>query len=328
MEVDESLHRITAWCNRHAPATAAAIRPPASADVLSTVQATTGRRWPDDLVAFYGSCDGTERTPAGYLFPGYCPDPLSDVGRHWTRWQTSWAGVVIALEDDETDQEERRVRRALGAGPVTEIYDLDRLMAEPAGATASRFLPAFVPFAEDQSGDDLFVDTRSGPQHGCVTEYLKGRRRQPRPALAVRDGDAGRGGARARQRRTRRLLAADRRERPAALGRPVGCSQLPAWPPRCWPAAAVTPASLGQRNRTVPQRPRTAPAARRARYPALKPSPQPRQAPSGAPRRADDGHRVPGPAGAEIVDLGPPISGNWQFGISFRPSAGVRGRVS
>jgi len=57
---------------------------------------------------------------------------------------------------------------------VTEIYDLDRLMAEPAGATASRFLPAFVPFAEDQSGDDLFVDTRSGPQHGCVTEYLKG----------------------------------------------------------------------------------------------------------------------------------------------------------
>jgi cell wall assembly regulator SMI1 len=88
MEVDESLHRITAWCNRHAPATAAAIRPPASADVLSTVQATTGRRWPDDLVAFYGSCDGTERTPAGYLFPGYCPDPLSDVGRHWTRWQT------------------------------------------------------------------------------------------------------------------------------------------------------------------------------------------------------------------------------------------------
>lgn len=174
MEVDESLHRITAWCNRHAPATAAAIRPPASADVLSTVQATTGRRWPDDLVAFYGSCDGTERTPAGYPFPGYCPDPLSDVGRHWTRWQTSWAGVVIALEDDETDQEERRVRRALGAGPVTEIYDLDRLMAEPAGATASRFLPAFVPFAEDQSGDDLFVDTRSGPQHGCVTEYLKG----------------------------------------------------------------------------------------------------------------------------------------------------------
>lgn len=71
-------------------------------------QASTDRRWPDDLVAFYGSCDGTERTPAGYLFPGYCPDPLSDVGRHWTRWQTSWAGVVIALEDDETDQEERR----------------------------------------------------------------------------------------------------------------------------------------------------------------------------------------------------------------------------
>jgi hypothetical protein len=36
------------------------------------------------------------------------------------------------------------------------------------------FLPSFVPIAEDQSGADMFVDTRSGGLRGCVTEFVKG----------------------------------------------------------------------------------------------------------------------------------------------------------
>ena len=36
------------------------------------------------------------------------------------------------------------------------------------------FLPVFIPIAEDQSGSDLFVDTRAGGLRGCVTEFAKG----------------------------------------------------------------------------------------------------------------------------------------------------------
>jgi cell wall assembly regulator SMI1 len=153
MDVPTSWAHIVGWCREHAPATAAAIRPPASAALLARAEAATGGAWPEDLRVWYALADGTERTPAGYLLPFHCPLPLRSVMTHWRMWQEIWASL-------------RRQE--------TELEDVARLEAEPAGTVASMFLPSFVPIAEDQSGSDLFVDTRSGDLHGCVTEFVKG----------------------------------------------------------------------------------------------------------------------------------------------------------
>lgn len=45
--------------------------------------------------------------------------------------------------------------------------DLDVEMAKPSGSASGAMLPGFIPFA-NQDADTLFVDTRSGPLHGCV----------------------------------------------------------------------------------------------------------------------------------------------------------------
>jgi len=45
--------------------------------------------------------------------------------------------------------------------------DLAAEMNKPAGSAARTMLPGFLPFAKDDA-DTLFVDTRSGPLHGCV----------------------------------------------------------------------------------------------------------------------------------------------------------------
>ncbi|MFD3702514.1 SMI1/KNR4 family protein [Nocardia sp. NPDC058658] len=76
--------------------------------------------------------------------------------------------------------------------PVHELFDLDRVvqerqleldvwgefdeeMGEPAtaaGDPAGTYLPQFLPFA-GLDGNLLFVDTRPGPFHGCITEFDK-----------------------------------------------------------------------------------------------------------------------------------------------------------
>ncbi|MFC6012282.1 SMI1/KNR4 family protein [Nocardia lasii] len=76
--------------------------------------------------------------------------------------------------------------------PTHELFDLDRLVTEhhieldvwgefgeeleapapAAGDPAGTYLPQFLPFA-GRDGNLLFVDTRPGPLHGCVTEFDK-----------------------------------------------------------------------------------------------------------------------------------------------------------
>ncbi|MFD3596718.1 SMI1/KNR4 family protein [Nocardia sp. NPDC058640] len=76
--------------------------------------------------------------------------------------------------------------------PVHELFDLDRVVQEhqleldiwrefdeetgrpaaAAGDPAGTYLPQFLPFA-GLDGNLLFVDTRPGPLHGCVTEFDK-----------------------------------------------------------------------------------------------------------------------------------------------------------
>ncbi|KQU29439.1 MULTISPECIES: hypothetical protein [unclassified Rhodococcus (in: high G+C Gram-positive bacteria)] len=48
-----------------------------------------------------------------------------------------------------------------------EPIDMDEEMAKPAGSPAPMMLPGFVAFAKSNA-DTLFVDTRTGPLHGCV----------------------------------------------------------------------------------------------------------------------------------------------------------------
>jgi len=93
MGVAESWARVVAWCKEHAPATAEAIRPPAGISALREAEALTGG-WPDDLRTWYALADGTERTPAGYVLPFYCPLPLSAVIAHWSMWREAMAFIA------------------------------------------------------------------------------------------------------------------------------------------------------------------------------------------------------------------------------------------
>jgi cell wall assembly regulator SMI1 len=169
MGVAESWARVVGWCEGHAPATAEAIRPPAGISALREAEASTGGSWPDDLRTWYALADGTERTPAGYVLPFYCPLPLSAVISHWSMWQEAMAFIAGSSRDQDADQR----LRALGGTPEEMVDVIARLESQPAGSAAGWFLPAFVPIAEDQSSSDMFVDTRPGPL-GCVTEYVKG----------------------------------------------------------------------------------------------------------------------------------------------------------
>jgi len=156
MGLAASWAHIVAWCRDHAPQTAAAIRPPAGPALLARAEAATGAVWPEDLRAWYRLADGTERTTAGRLLPFHRPLPLASVIEHWTMYQRIWADIAASSPN--------------GA----EWSDTARLEAGPAGTAALMFLPSFVPIAEDLGGDDLFVDTREGPQGGCVTAFAKG----------------------------------------------------------------------------------------------------------------------------------------------------------
>jgi cell wall assembly regulator SMI1 len=170
VEVQESWAEIVAWCRQYAPNTANAIRAPANPAVLREVQASTIDEWPEDLHVWYTLMDGTQRSPAGYVLPGYCPMPLDAVRSQWSRWRKSLEAIAASPPDEAS---ERRLH-ALGGVPERTVDAIARVESEPAGSVASVFLSSFIPIAEDQSGSDMFVDTRTGPLYGCVTEFFKG----------------------------------------------------------------------------------------------------------------------------------------------------------
>jgi cell wall assembly regulator SMI1 len=162
---------IVQWCRRNAPATAAAIRPPADTAMLRQAVAATSGRWPDDLGTWYQLADGTERTPHGYLLPSYCPMPLQNVIEHWRMWLDVGRDLRALRRAEDEDPWKQAADRSLGVVPEGHDEVFARLQTEPAGTAAGMFLPSFVPIAEDQSGSDLFVDTRHGESHGCVARY-------------------------------------------------------------------------------------------------------------------------------------------------------------
>jgi cell wall assembly regulator SMI1 len=149
MAVEESWRRIVAWVSTQAPQTAAAIRPPATADELRATESAFPRSWPDDLREWYRLQDGLT---SHQLFTGVLPGYAELL---------SLKGIAVAARQYQDILEGF-------ADEVEETADADDASA---GETAYRFLSAWVPFAEDGTACTMFVDCRPGARYGCVTLF-------------------------------------------------------------------------------------------------------------------------------------------------------------
>ncbi|MDV2474335.1 hypothetical protein F8M49_01025 [Rhodococcus zopfii] len=114
--------------------------PRTAADELESAAAG----WPPELVEFLRLSAGAPRRllPLNRLMT---PSEIADS-------RTMMLGVWARLQADEPDMVE--------GNPSS----------QPAGTPAYSFLPEYIPFA-GLDGYFLFIDTRPGPMHGCVTEY-------------------------------------------------------------------------------------------------------------------------------------------------------------
>ncbi|GAA1330142.1 hypothetical protein GCM10009660_02190 [Catellatospora bangladeshensis] len=142
--VVDSWRGITSWLEVHAPVTFAALAPPARMDEIQAVRDDVGQDLPDDLVAWWRLCGGTESGGGtGQLLPPfYEPCPLRAV---------------------------RAIRGfAVGSGSAAAIRNAG---AGEAGSLTGAFLASFVPIAADGGGDYLFVDLRTGPSQGCIQHW-------------------------------------------------------------------------------------------------------------------------------------------------------------
>ena len=178
-DVERAWASIIGWLGDNAPATAEAIRAPAGEQELADAQQETGGSWPADVVAFYRLCNGTERSSAGYLLPGFCPLPLhgphqlGSVTGSWS-WRQEWlADAAREWAAQPPDPREENLRRVAGLGPAPNPFDTTELDAAPAGTRAMLWLPSWLPIAEDQSGSLLVCDRRWKPRthHGAVAEF-------------------------------------------------------------------------------------------------------------------------------------------------------------
>ncbi|MBT0772787.1 SMI1/KNR4 family protein [Kineosporia sp. J2-2] len=146
MTVERSWATIMDWCRVNAPVSAGLVRPPAGEAALRAAQQVMPRPWPDDLRRWYQLHDGVDELP--FLLPGYAPLSLEQIVGDWRTYQGLYA---------EADHD----------------WVVDAYEAQDAGTPSGGFLPSFVPFAGDGAGWGLYVDTRPGPHHGCVTEFQK-----------------------------------------------------------------------------------------------------------------------------------------------------------
>jgi cell wall assembly regulator SMI1 len=151
--VTESWQAIVDWLAQHAPAMHATLRAPATEADLSRAQEESGTPLPDDLLEWWRLADGVniEVGTAGTLIPPYFIPTQ----------------VGFALADRLARMEMWGDASAQALGDGARDPDLDA-----AGTQCIRgWLPKWLPIAYDRSGDDMFVDLRPGPQHGCVMEF-------------------------------------------------------------------------------------------------------------------------------------------------------------
>lgn len=150
--VAEQWHRIGRWCERNAPLTAGAFRPPAGRAEIDAAEASTGIGWPNELKELYLVQNGAPSHRGSQYLGGVIP----------------YRRMLSLKESVELREQMIDIWRSIS------YQGFARTMAQceedPAGTASGMFLASFVPFA---SLDDCHtvVDTRSGPRHGCVTTY-------------------------------------------------------------------------------------------------------------------------------------------------------------
>ncbi|MFE3542388.1 SMI1/KNR4 family protein [Nocardia sp. NPDC059177] len=119
----------------------------ATTEQIEQAATATGRPWPDELIEFFTHVNGFPAEQWVQLLPA---DELFDLDR------------VVHERQLELDV----------WGPLSEDVGLELDPDAQAGDPAGTFLPEFIPFA-GQDGYLLFVDTRPGDLHGCVTRFHK-----------------------------------------------------------------------------------------------------------------------------------------------------------
>lgn len=160
--VRRSWTSIVGWLETHAPTSAAALRDPVPEVVLSWGQKTTGREWPEQLVAWLRMNDGGGRPSDAEVLPLGFPLGASGIVENWQ--------VNVDVTDDLT-------------GEIWEPAEVAGAEGQPAGSNAAPFLRSWLPVASNGSGDHLFVDLRPGPRSGLVAEFEHDNGGFTRPAL-------------------------------------------------------------------------------------------------------------------------------------------------
>ena len=148
--VGESWDSIVDWLDRNSPPVAALIRPPAAEQDIRAAERSVGTALPDDLVAWWRRADGLDNL-GSLLPPSFSPYPVREALESRDIWlkirnEEQWSpdlAAYIAQED-----------------------------SAPAGSPCRGvWLPRWLPIAREGGGDDLFVDLRPGPAHGCVRVF-------------------------------------------------------------------------------------------------------------------------------------------------------------
>ncbi|MBC2902448.1 SMI1/KNR4 family protein [Streptomyces cupreus] len=146
--VDDAWDRIAAWLARNAPATAACLDAPAAHVDRAGAERDLGRALPQDLAQWWARADGMSgpRPHVKLLPPFFTPLSIAQARRSRHLWLET--GAELGATQWPLDEE-----------------------GKDAGSPVGEFLRVFMPIARDGSGNELFVDLRSGPMHGCVGHW-------------------------------------------------------------------------------------------------------------------------------------------------------------
>lgn len=152
----EAFNQIGEWCKKNAPATFAAINAPlVQSSQWAAQRRSGGWPWPVDVVGLYEWCDGSQRSPDGYLFPGFRPLSLTEIVATWQ----SFLSITFSDSKLPEPQDEESVAMTFYQY-ANDCIAAHPLGNEPAGTTIGSFFPSWLPIAEDQSGSYLMVDRR------------------------------------------------------------------------------------------------------------------------------------------------------------------------
>lgn len=157
MSVSDAWADLMSTLRHKAPQTAASILPPPSAEVVRSMEASTGLDWPDDLVEFFCQHNGQDDAVdlAGSLLPA---QDLFDVEAA-TAERTMMMEVWRDLADSDPEYH--------SGG-----YDALSVKHPEAGGSAGAFLPQYIPIS-GLDGYLYFCDVRPGPRRGCIRSYDK-----------------------------------------------------------------------------------------------------------------------------------------------------------